>query len=406
MSTHAPEISQRYYRMPWQVLAIGLLMAFGMWLPLSVVPVVEDVISRELTISHTQTALLFSSPVAMLALMAIPGGFLADRIGIKKAVGIGAVVLAIGSSLRGVSSDFPSLMGFTLVYGLGLGLSFPNLPKLARHCTPRERTNITVGMFTTAILISGALSVSIARTIIYPITYSFQGVFFIGSIPAIVAVLLWWIFIHDPPCESAGVELVSIGLASLSKIITKADLWLVSILFFMHNIVVYTILGWMPSFLISIGAKATSAGLITSIIFWVGTLSILLLTRLSTRLGRRKPFLWGSSVLLILASYGALLVTIPTSWILMSLIGMAAAIRFAMILALPVEMSTPENSGSASGLVMSVGYLGAITGPVISGLILDSTHSYQWIFLSLAVVSAITAGIAFAVPETGKGIRK
>ena len=400
------QAGERYYRMPWQVLTIGLLMAFGMWLPLLVVPTVEDVIGEQLAISHTLTALLFSGPVAMLALVAIPGGLLTDKIGIKRAVGIGALVLAAGSALRGLSPNFATLMGFTLVYGLGLGLCFPNLPKLARHCTPRERSSITVGMFTVAVLVSGAVSLTTARPLLFPVTHSFEGVFFISSIPAIAAALLWWIFIRDPPCESAGVQTVSLVLASLRKTVSRTDLWLVSVLFLLHNIVLYTMLGWMPAFLVSIGAETATAGLITSVSLWAGTLSILFLTRLSTRLGRRKPFLWGPSILLTFASYAVLLVNVPASWVLMFFIGVAAAIRFAMTLALPVEMVGPEQSGSASGLVMSVGYVGALAGPVISGIILDSTGSFRSVFISLAAVSALTTAVAFVIPETGRETRK
>jgi cyanate permease len=391
--------------MPWQVLFIGLLMAFGEWLPLLVVPAVEDVINQQLSITHTLTGFLFSAPVAMLALVAIPGGFLADRIGIKKAVGIGAVILAVGSILRGIASNFPTLLGFTLLYGLGLGLCFPNLPKLARHCTPRERTNITFGFFTIAILFSGALALAINRTIIYPITNTYQGVFVIGSIPAVVAAILWWLFIKDPPCESAGVQPVKIDLATLRKIVTRSDLWLVSALFLLHNLVIYTLIGWMPAFLMTIGAQITLAGIITSIILWMGMLSVIFLTRLSVKLGKRKPFLWGSSIILIFACLSSYYVNLPLSWLLMLFIGIATGIRFTTILALPVEIVTPEESGSASGLVMSIGYIGALAGPVLGGFILDSTHTYEWVFISLAAVSAITTVVAFTIPETGT-IRK
>jgi MFS transporter, CP family, cyanate transporter len=388
--------------MPWQVLCIALLMAFGMWMPLSVTPVVEDIIEKQLAVSHALTALLFSAPVAMLALVAIPGGFLADKIGIKKAIGAGIVILATGSALRGISTDYASLLGFTLVYGLGLGLSFPNLPKLARNCTTRDRSNITVGLFTTAILVSGALALAIIRPVIYPLTHSFQGAFFISSIPAMLAAVLWWLFIHDPPCEIAGEQAVNVGLASLRKVITRPDLWLVAVLFLTHNFVLYTILGWMPSFLTSIGVVVAYAGLDTSVIFWAGAVSIILLTQLSTRLGRRKPFIWGPSILLIITSLVALVIDAQASWYLMILIGLATAIRFTMIITLPVELVGPGHAGSASGLVMSVGYIGALAGPVLSGLILDSTHSFHWIFISMAIVSAVTAILAFIIPETGK----
>ena len=85
----------------------------------------------------------------------------------------------------------------------------------------------------------------------------------------------------------------------------------------------------------------------------------------------------------------------------MAFIGVAAAIRFATILALPVEIVGPAQAGSASGLVISVGYTGALVGPLIGGLIIDSTQSYDWVFWGLAIVSAITVGVAFVVPETG-----
>jgi MFS family permease len=73
------------------VLAVALLLAFGLWLPLFVIPTIEDVIAAQLMISHARTALTYTTPVAVLALVAIPGGILADRVGLKKTIGVGAV---------------------------------------------------------------------------------------------------------------------------------------------------------------------------------------------------------------------------------------------------------------------------------------------------------------------------
>ncbi len=400
-------MAEEYYRLPARVLGIALLLAFAIWLPLLVVPPIEDIIAGQLGISHTLTALLYSAPVAVLALVAIPGGFLADKIGLKKAIGIGVVVLAIGASLRNIPANFITLLIFTLIYGIGLGICFPNLPKLARHCAPREQANVTLGIFTVAILVSGALSLSITRPLLYTITSSYHGVFLVSGLPAVLAAILWWIIVTDPPCESSGVETVKFDLSALGRLIRRADLWLAAVLFFLHNIVLYTWIGWVPQFLTTIGANPDVAGLITAVILISGIPSVLFLTRLSTRLGRRKPFLIGCTVLLTFACYSILLVNIPFSWLLMVFAGMATSLRFAMVLALPVEMVTPGQAGSASGLVMSVGYIGAITGPLIGGVILDTTGSYYWIFLSLAIVSALTIIVAFMIPETGsKGTKK
>ena len=384
-----------------RVLLIALLMAFGIWLPLMAVPPIEDVIAGQLGISNTLSALLYSAPVAMLALVAIPGGFLADSIGIKRAVGIGAVLLTVGAGLRAIASDFPTVLGFTLLYGLGMGLCFPNLPKLARHCSARERSGVTLGLFLVAVIFSGAISLAITRPAIYPITNTFQGVFLFTSIPVIAATLLWWIFISDPPCETAGVETVKFDLASMRRMMRRRDLWLASTLFLLHNFVLYTFVGWTPGYFKSIGASGDTAALIASVVLWTGMPAVFFLTRLSSRLGRKKPFIWGPSLFLIAGCYIMLIINIPASPVLMVFVGIATSIRFATVLALPVEMVGPEQSGSASGMAMSIGYTGAIIGPLVGGFVLDRTGSYEWVFLSLVIVSAVTAVVAFIVPETG-----
>lgn len=395
-------IEEQYHSMPRGVLAVTLLLTFGIWAPLIAIPPLESVLSSQFEISHALSGLLFSAPIAVLALTAIPAGFLADRIGLKQVIGIGAVVVALGSALRGAATSFGSLLSFDLLYGLGLGLVFPNLPKLARHCSIRERAGITIGSLTAAILLAGALALAITVPLVYSPTGSLRAVFYIWSIPAAAAALLWVLLIRDPPCASAGIEPVRFGMAALRRVVGRRQLWLVAFLFLLHNVVLYAWVGWIPEFLRSIGAGDNSAGLIASLTFWIGIPSVLLLARLSFRIGRRKPFLWAPSIMLALVCAGVLLNNIALSWALMMLVGVAASIRFTTILALPVEMVLPGEGGSASGLVMSVGYIGALVGPFVGGLVLDHTGRFEGIFIFLAVVSLVNTGVALLAPETGR----
>jgi CP family cyanate transporter-like MFS transporter len=387
---------------PAKVLAIGLLLAFGIFMPLFVVPPLEDVIRQQMAISHAQAALLYSLPVAMLALLAIPAGFLADTIGLKKSVGLGALIVTAGSALRAISSQYSVVLAFTLLYGVGLALCFPNVPKLARSYGSRQRSHFTVSLLIAGILASGGLILTIARPVMYPLTGTFQGVFLLSTVPIFVALILWWPLISGPPPEAAGVEGKEIDTRTLKAIVTRKDLWLVSVFFWLHNFVLYTFVGWLPQYLINIGVGSDSSGLITSLTFWIGIPSVILLGRLSSKLGRRKPFLWGSSILLIVAMYAALLTNATLSWVLVLFVGAANAIRFSTILSLPIEMVHPGQAGTASGMVMSVGYIGALVGPVIGGIILDSTGNYEWIFLSLVIVSALATVLVFLLPETAK----
>jgi cyanate permease len=390
------------YQIPPRVFRIALLLSFGIFMPLFVVPPLEDIISRQMAISHAQSSLLLSLPVAVLALVAIPSGFLADTIGLKKSIGIGASVVTLGSALRGISSDYSLVVLFTIVYGLGLGLCFPNIPKLARHCSSRDRSLFIVSLFTSGILASGAVVLSITRPVLFPLTHSAQAAFFICSVPIFLATILWWPFISDPPCLSAGAEAIPIDRAALRVVLTNKDLWMVAVFFWLHNFALYTFVGWLPQYLISKGASTNLAGLIASVTFWVGLPSVILLSRLSTRLGVRKPFLWGSSILLVAVFYSSLFINIPSSWIIVSFAGIATTIRFSTVLALPVELVNPGLGGMASGLMMSVGYTGALVGPLVAGSILDRSGSYHWIILLLVFVSVITAAFTILLPETGR----
>ena len=57
--------------------------------------------------------------------------------------------------------------------------------------------------------------------------------------------------------------------------------------------------------------------------------------------------------------------------------------------------------GRASGLILSVGSVGGIVGPLIGGYALDLTGSLNQSLLVLIGVSIAAAVTAFQIPETG-----
>ena len=121
--------------------------------------------------------------------------------------------------------------------------------------------------------------------------------------------------------------------------------------------------------------------------------------------GLRKPFLWLPGIVLAFAAWGALNITLPLSWPLMALIGVALETRFVTIMALPVEMMPRDQVGTASGLVWSVGLAGGVVGAFTGGRILDLTGSLDVVLFVLLGLSAAATVIALALPETGPRAR-
>jgi len=188
---------------------------------------------------------------------------------------------------------------------------------------------------------------------------------------------------------------------ALGRVLKNKTLWLVAILLLLEGFFFYTRTGWTPALMMSKGATPELAGLITSINFWVAIPTVLLVPRLAYKLGVRKPFLWVTSIIEAIFALVAINANLSMSWLLMVLVGAADNTRLVFTLALPVELMPEEDVGTASGLILSIGFIGTIIGPLTGGHILDLTGSLDISLIVLAVVALAAAGIAFRLPETG-----
>lgn len=386
---------------PWVTVGCAWLLGFAMFAPLLSIPPIEHIIRKELLWSHAQTSLLFSLPLIILAAIAIPSGLLADRIGMRKAAGTGAILLAAGSLLRAVSVSSGPLFGFTALHGVGLALVYPNLPKVVGAVVSREKVGLVTGIYTTGIVTGGALPLTITLPLVYPITNTIQGALSVWSVPAILAAILWWAIVKEPP--GSGVPITNLGKGSQSPywVLSNRNLWLVALMFFISNFQFYAWAGWTPALMMLKGAPPDLAALIASVRGWAGLPVIFLMPWASYKIGLRKPFLWGAAILMVLLSWWAIYVTVTWSWLLMVILGIASSGTFPMMLALPVELVPKRSIGAASGMVLSIGYVGGLVGPWLAGYLLDITTTLNLTLVILIVIYAMWALIAFVIPETG-----
>jgi len=395
-----PPQNRKNLQTSWVMLGCAWLMGFSMFVPMFSIPPIAHIIREELVLSNAQVSLLFSIPVIMLVVFAIPGGILADRIGVRKAAGIGAIVIIVGSLLRGTSTSFETFLAFTCLYGVGFGLVYPNLPKLVGTWFSPEKVGLATSIYITGMTTGCALPVAITLPLVFPITNTFQGTIYIWTIPVIVAAILWWTTVKEPPASIQSQQAVE--KVKPSYVVWRSrNLWLVAFIFFIVNFHFFTWSGWTPALLMMKGAQPNLATLITSTIIWASIPGNLFISWASNRLGLRKPFLWGSAIVLAFISWGAIYLSVPFFWLLMVTAGFFIGGSFAISLAIPAEMVPKDSVGTASGMVISIGHIGGFIGPWLAGYILDATGS-----LDLDLIVLIGAAIAFAclvfiVTETG-----
>jgi CP family cyanate transporter-like MFS transporter len=393
-----------HYRIPWKIIVIAIFLNFTTWAFLFIIPPMETILSASLRISHFQTSLLFTAPIIMLAIVAIPAGIIADRIGLKRAIGFGAVIASIAALLRGIESTYSGLLILSLIFGFGMGFTFSNLPKLARSCSSTRQTSLVMGFITAFGLLAGiGFALAITIPLIYPLTKDYHDVFYIWSIPLVIATILWWILVHEPPCPSNEVESDAKGSIGLKEVLRDKTLWSLAFILLLHNIYFYTWAAWIPTFLLQKGVSLGFSGLLASVMLWVGVPTIIFIPKLFSKTNISKRLLiWLPSLIFAFLSIWIIYATGFSLWIIMIIAGIINILRFNTLLSLPVEIMPKKHAGVAGGVVIAIGYLGAVIGPSMAGIILDVTGSFQIIFLILAVISIITMVLTFLIPTNNK----
>jgi CP family cyanate transporter-like MFS transporter len=391
--------------MPRNVIFCAFLIGIAMWAPIYCVAPMEPIIKEHLLLTHTQTGLLLSAPVLMLVVTAIPAGLISDRVGIKKTIGLGLIIMAAGAVLRSTATDFISLLAYTFIFGFGFGWTFPNLQKLVSVYFEKDKANVAVGIVQSGFPIGTALGLAITVPIILPIAGTYQGMFLIWSIPTIIAAVSWWILIRQPVQKSSHIEQPSTSITSFRNAFSNRHLWLVAVLMFIHTFTFRNWSSWAPVMMMLKGASPSLAGLIASVTVWAVLPTFLLAPRLSHRIGLRRPFLWVPSIVSAIAFWIARYITINTSWFIMLLVGVASGTRYTTLMALPLELTHEREVGMASGMLLSIGYIGGVIGPLVGGRVLDITQNLDISLLVLTIISLAATFIALKVPETGPGRR-
>ena len=391
--------------MPHLVLISAMLLAIAMWAPLLCIPPMEYILKEQLQITHAQTSLLYSIPLWMVGVVALPAGLIADRIGFRKAGGIGAILIAVGSLLRCTTTDASALLAFTFIYGVGFGFAFASLPKMISAWVPREKAGIATGVYSAGIFIGQALALTLTIPFVFPLTNSVQGVFFIWSIPAIVVAVIWWTLLKEPPSKSLKVESMPRSNVFfrqlLSKTLKNKNLLLLSSFHALHLFFYYTWAGWSPTLVMSKGGTPELAGFISSLTFWVAIPAAFIIPRLAHRAGLRRPFLLASAIMMAIAALAWNHISLDTSWLTMVLVGLADCAILVTVLALPLEMVPEEEAGAAGGLMITAGHIGGPIGPLVGGHILDITGDLNLALFVLAGVAIAMICMSFRLPEIG-----
>jgi AAHS family benzoate transporter-like MFS transporter len=342
---------------------------------------------------------------------ALAVGPLSDLIGRRKTM----LWTVIGFSILTLACAFaPNPTVFAILRflaGLGLGGVLPTALALINEYARRGRGGSSTTTMMTGYHVGAVITALLGILVIE--RYGWHWMFIIGALPSLVLVPLMWRYLP----ESTDFLEARAGLARSSNASTKAAapkaskspigmlfhhglarstvaFWVTS---FMGLLLVYGLNTWLPQIMREAGYELGAALALLLVLNVGAVLGLLVAGQVADRIGnRRSTIIWFSTAAVFLA---LLSIRIPGIGVYISVLltGMFVFSAQVLVYAYVAHVYPAAARGTALGAASGIGRLGAITGPLITGVLLTAGLAYPWGFYLFAVVAAIGAAAIFLV---------
>jgi CP family cyanate transporter-like MFS transporter len=379
---------------PRTALALAWAVGFTMWGLLLAVQAVLPTIQEEMGLSHTVRSLVLALPFLSMAGFAIPGGYLADRVGMHRTVTLGGAVGCLGAGLRAVPGPPALLLAAASLFGVGLGIVIPNLPKLVGTRYGSYR-GLATGIYSTGLIAGSAIGVYATGPLAEAIG-GWRMALAAWAAAGIIVVAAWSLLL---PKDRAAAQAPRLDYRALLR---RRELWLLAFLFASANASYFFLIGAYPQILAVRGLPPDAATTQLALLIAVGVPAIFLAPVLSDRTGVRRPFVWGPHALIAALLLGLPIVPLDAVSVVSVGLGFAEMAIFALALLLPVDVFPPDEVGRAGGVVFSMAYVGALLGPLGSGLAVDLLGTFDGAVVAFAFLSLASIVVVLVFPETGR----
>ncbi|UTO17972.1 MFS transporter [Acinetobacter sp. Z1] len=405
----------------WSILLWCLLIIIFDGYDLVIYGVVLPLLMQEWSLTSVQAGMLASTALCGMMFGAMLFGALADKIGRKNVILI-CVTFFSGFTFLGAFASNPFEFGILrFLAGLGIGGVMPNLVALTSEYAPKRIRSTLVGTMFSGYAIGGILSALIGSSLVE--SQGWQIMFLIAGIPLILLPVIWKFLPESltflvktgktdqahsiiqkiSPEQSIGINTRLVlnednvptgssvkGLFQQGRAFNTLMFW---VLFFMCLLMVYALSSWLPKLMLAAGYSLGK-----SILFLfalnVGAMIGSIGGGILSDKFHLKPVIMGMLMAGVVALIG--LGFNSPAYVLYGLVTVAGAatIGTSILLYSYVAQYYPLSVRSTGiGCASGVGRIGAIVGPILTGLLLtlNLPHTMNFVMISVPAMLAICA---------------
>lgn len=326
---------------------------------------------------------------SVLGLMAVP---LATRMGLSRTLFIGMALSLLGLAARPWVGDIWAFIVLTVFVTVGIALANVLLPAWIKNHGGRHIVALMT-VYGSVLGISGA-----AGPLTALLSDDFRWALFLWAVPAALQVVVWFVVVlrvgrdvptsTSPRAEQAGVE----KQVSLWRSPTAVFLMMFFGLQSMHA---YIQMGWLPKILVDHGVSASTASLALA---WVGSFNIVGGLIMPVIIDRLRSIVWLPvlfSALMAAGYLGLWLAPSASPLLWASLLGVGGFCFPTAIALIPARSRVPLVTARLSGFVQPVGYVIAAVGPLVVGVVRESTGDWSLILPVLAAICVLMGAVGF-----------
>ncbi|MBI4201158.1 MAG: MFS transporter [Chloroflexi bacterium] len=381
-------------RLRWLMLALVFFLYASFGLTMGTIPPLVGPILTDLNLSYSQMGMVLGAWQLVYIGTAYPLGTMVDRLGVRRSLGIGILVILLSLVFRGLAVDFYTLLLAVALFGVGGPIISIGAPKVVSLWFEGNERGVAVGIYNVGPLLGMVFAFATASSLVIPLTGSWRGISLIYGAMVLLAAVAWWLFAREAPPPTAdgdqrgSTAAMSLGEAfhTLLRLRNVQLLLVLAVGSFMLN---HGLNNWLPTLLQESGMTLSQAGFWTAIGMASGALGLLVIPGLA-RHGYRTLAIGLLLALGAGTTVGLALLHGP------GLIGVLLLSNVARLSMMPVLililLETPgvgaPRIGAASGLFFAAAEVGGFSGPLLLGLLRDATGSLVSGVLLLAVVSA------------------
>jgi sugar phosphate permease len=377
----------------------------------SAVPVIQ----RELGFSMITVGWIFAAFRWGYAMFQIPGGWLGDRIGSRRALALVVVWWSAFTSLTAFAWSAVSMGICRFLFGMGEAGAFPIATRsLSAWMLPTER-GFAQGVTHAASRVGAALTP--ALVVLLMIRFGWRAPFILFGILGLVWAAAWHWYYRDTPAQHGFINAAERSLIEQSvgtrhataravpwrMILASPSLWTLSLMYFCYGYSIDIYLDWFPKYLNDHrGFNLKEMGFYASLPLLAGAAGDLLGGSISDRLAKHFGSLKWARQSVALAGFllaAAFIVpatlttrsTLSVYYSCVAVLGLELTVGVSW--AIPLDIGD-DYAGSIASVMNTFGNLGSAVSPILLAYLV---RLYGWNLPFLVCSCLCVAGAAFSL---------